>query len=301
MKLCFFHLMPYQFLPPDFEKRYGSVWVDVPNDLFDPAKGHELYHDYLDELEYAESLGFDGLCVNEHHNNAYGLMPSPNLMAASMIRRTSNAAIVVLGNSLALYNPPVRVAEEFAMLDVMSGGRLVAGFPLGTSMDTVFAYGQIPATLREKYLEGPRPRNQGLDRAQALPLQRQIHPDTLRRHLAPTLPTTPSPHMGARLRQLGNLGLHHRLRLRLLLPQLPRLQSRQDGPRRLLGRTGPTRKGLQPPTTPDSSSWLLYPSRTTRLTNTRTTSSTSSRNASMYPPPTPALPAIAASAACAAA
>ena len=153
MKLCFFHLMPYQYLPPDFEKQYGSVWVDVPNDLFDPAKGHQLYNDYLDELEYAETMGFDGLCVNEHHNNAYGLMPSPNLMAASMVRRTSQAAIVVLGNSLALYNPPTRVAEEFAMLDVMSGGRLIAGFPLGTSMDTVFAYGQVPATLREKYLE----------------------------------------------------------------------------------------------------------------------------------------------------
>ena len=73
-------------------------------------------------------------------------MPSPNLMAAMLARRTSNAALIVLGNSLALYNPPIRVAEEFAMLDVASGGRLVAGFPVGTSMDTNFAYGQNPAT-----------------------------------------------------------------------------------------------------------------------------------------------------------
>ena len=153
MKLCFFHLMPYQYLPEDFEKKYHSVWVDVPNELFDPERGHQLYNDYLDQLEFAESVGFDGLCVNEHHNNAYGLMPSPNLMAAAMIRRTSRAAIIVLGNSLALYNPPIRVAEEFAMLDVLSGGRFVAGFPLGTSQDTVFSYGQVPATLREKYLE----------------------------------------------------------------------------------------------------------------------------------------------------
>ena len=153
MKLCFFHLMPYQHLPEDFEKKYHSVWVDPPNALFDPEKGHVLYNDYLDELEFAEKMGFDGICVNEHHSNAYGLMPSPNLMAAAMIRRTSTAAIVVLGNSLALYNPPVRVAEEMAMLDVLSGGRLVAGFPLGTSQDTVFAYSQVAATLREKYLE----------------------------------------------------------------------------------------------------------------------------------------------------
>ena len=80
-------------------------------------------------------------------------MPSPNIMAAALSRRTSDAALVVMGNSIALYNPPIRVAEEFAMLDVISGGRLVAGFPVGTSMDTNFAYGQTPVTLREKYHE----------------------------------------------------------------------------------------------------------------------------------------------------
>ena len=153
MKLCFFHLMPYQYLPDDFEERYRSVWVDVPNHLYDPIKGHQLYNDYMDELEYAEQMGFDGVCVNEHHNNAYGLMPSPNLIASALARRTSRAAIVVLGNSLVLYNPPVRVAEEFAMLDGISGGRLVAGMPLGSSQDTVFSYGEVPVTQREKYRE----------------------------------------------------------------------------------------------------------------------------------------------------
>ena len=58
-----------------------------------------------------------------------------------------------MGNSLALYNPPTRVAEEFAMIDVISGGRLIAGFPVGTPMDTCFAYGQNPSMLRERYLE----------------------------------------------------------------------------------------------------------------------------------------------------
>ena len=153
MKMCFFHLMPYQGLPDNFEQDYHSVWVDVPNSLFDPKQGHRLYGDYLDELEFAEAMGFDGICVNEHHANAYGLMPSPNIMASAMARGTSHAAIVVLGNSLALYNPPIRVAEEFAMLDCLSGGRLIAGFPLGTAMDTIFGYGQVPITLREKYQE----------------------------------------------------------------------------------------------------------------------------------------------------
>ena len=153
MKVSWFHLMPYRLLPEDFEEQYRSVWVDVPSHLFDPTQAHYLYNEFLDELEYADQVGFDGICVNEHHNNAYGIMPSPNLMAAMLARRTSNAALIVLGNSLALYNPPIRVAEEFAMLDVASGGRLVAGFPVGTSMDTNFAYGQNPATIREKYYE----------------------------------------------------------------------------------------------------------------------------------------------------
>jgi len=153
MKLHSFHLMPYADLPDDFRETYRSVWVDVPSRLFDPLRGHAMYNEYLDELEYAASLGFDGICVNEHHQNAYGLMPSPNIMAAALARRAPNAALVVLGNSIALYNPPVRVAEEFAMLDVLSGGRLVAGFPVGTAMDTTYAYGVTPISLRDKYHE----------------------------------------------------------------------------------------------------------------------------------------------------
>ncbi|HEX5368740.1 MAG TPA: LLM class flavin-dependent oxidoreductase, partial [Dehalococcoidia bacterium] len=153
MKVHSFHLMPYPYLPDDFREKYHSVYIDIPPDLYDPALGHQVYNDYLDELEYAAAAGFDGVCVNEHHSNAYGLVPSPNLMAASLARRTQNAGLVVLGNSIALYNPPTRVAEEFAMIDVISGGRLVAGMPLGTSMDTNFAYGQSPITLRDKYHE----------------------------------------------------------------------------------------------------------------------------------------------------
>jgi len=153
MKFTWFHLMPYRFLPDDFTRKYHSVWVDIPRDLYDPKVGHKLYNEFLDELEFADRMGFDGIGVNEHHQNAYGLMPSPNIMAASLARRTSHANLVVLGNSIALYNPPIRVAEEFAMLDVLSGGRLVAGFPIGTSMDTNFCYGEVPATIREKYYE----------------------------------------------------------------------------------------------------------------------------------------------------
>ena len=102
MKFTFFHLMAWPHLADDFREKHHSVWVDVPNSLYDPARGHEVYHNYLDQLEYAEQCGFDGLGVNEHHSNAYGLMPSPNLMAATLTPRTSRAALMVLGNSIAL-------------------------------------------------------------------------------------------------------------------------------------------------------------------------------------------------------
>jgi alkanesulfonate monooxygenase SsuD/methylene tetrahydromethanopterin reductase-like flavin-dependent oxidoreductase (luciferase family) len=145
--------MPWPHLPEDFQQKHRSVWVDPDYSLYDPERGNAVYNEYLDELEFAEKCGFDGLGVNEHHSNAYGLMPSPNLIAAALARRTERAALLVMGNSIALYNPAIRVAEEFAMLDVISGGRLIAGFPVGTSMDTNFTYGMTPATLRERYYE----------------------------------------------------------------------------------------------------------------------------------------------------
>jgi alkanesulfonate monooxygenase SsuD/methylene tetrahydromethanopterin reductase-like flavin-dependent oxidoreductase (luciferase family) len=153
MKLLWFHLMPYTELPDDFRDKHPSIWVDVHSSLFDPKRAHLMYNDFMDEMEFAAECGFDAICVNEHHSNGYGLMPSPNLIATALARRTTDTAICVLGNSLALYNPPTRVAEEFAMIDCISGGRLIAGFPVGTPMDTCYAYGQNPSMLRERYRE----------------------------------------------------------------------------------------------------------------------------------------------------
>jgi alkanesulfonate monooxygenase SsuD/methylene tetrahydromethanopterin reductase-like flavin-dependent oxidoreductase (luciferase family) len=153
MKLMWFHLMPYTELPEDFREKHPSVWVDIHSSLFDPRRAHLMYNHFMDELEFAAECGFDAVCVNEHHSNGYGLMPSPNLIASALARRTTDTALCVMGNSLALYNPPTRVAEEFAMIDCISGGRLIAGFPVGTPMDTCFAYGQNPSMLRERYYE----------------------------------------------------------------------------------------------------------------------------------------------------
>src|ERR1700746_885194 len=124
MQIYCFHLMPWAYLPEDFAQSNRTAWVICPNTFYDPELGHPLYNRYLDELELADELGFDGICVNEHHQNAYGLMPSPNIMAAALARRTSRAKLVILGNVITLYENPLRVAEEIAMLDVITGGRM---------------------------------------------------------------------------------------------------------------------------------------------------------------------------------
>jgi alkanesulfonate monooxygenase SsuD/methylene tetrahydromethanopterin reductase-like flavin-dependent oxidoreductase (luciferase family) len=152
MQYYFFHLMPWPYLPADFDAKYDSAWVWLPNALYDPVQGHELYREYINTLAYADTLGFDGICVNEHHQNAYGLMPSPNVIAGALTQRTVHCKIAVIGNALPLYNPPLRVAEEFAMLDVISGGRLIAGMVVGGGPE-YYTYGVDPTRARERFRE----------------------------------------------------------------------------------------------------------------------------------------------------
>ena len=149
MRIFSFHLMPYPGLPESYD---GPAWVTCPNELFDPAVGQEIYNRYIDELVYAEELGFDGACVNEHHQNAYGIMPSPNLIAAVLARETSRMKIAVVGNALPLYDPPTRVAEEFAMIDNLSHGRLIAGFVVGGGPE-YYSFSINPAHARERFAE----------------------------------------------------------------------------------------------------------------------------------------------------
>ena len=154
MKVSMFHLMPHRELPDDFEDRYHSVWVDPPwSELADPERVGQYYNWTLDELIYADKMGMDGICVNEHHQNAYGFMPNPNVMGSVLARSTENAALVQMGATLPTTHPPVRIAEEYAMLDCISGGRLIAGMPLGTSADANFSYGIPPIVQRDRYRE----------------------------------------------------------------------------------------------------------------------------------------------------
>jgi alkanesulfonate monooxygenase SsuD/methylene tetrahydromethanopterin reductase-like flavin-dependent oxidoreductase (luciferase family) len=152
MKIMLFHLMPYGALDLSYTERHNSAWVTLPNSYFDPAIGQRLYDRYIGELELGDALGFDGICVNEHHQTAYGLMPAPNLVAAALARSTKRAKIAVLGRALPLVSNPVHLAEEFAMLDQMSGGRLIAGFVRGIGTE-YFATGVNPTLSHERYYE----------------------------------------------------------------------------------------------------------------------------------------------------
>jgi len=151
MKFYLFHLMPYPHLGPDFDSR-PTGWINYPNDNYDPEKGVRIYNEYLDQMEYAEELGFDGICCNEHHQTTYGTMPAPNIVAAALARRTSRVEICILGNILSLHQFPQRVAEEVAMLDVITGGRIVSGFVRGVGTE-YYSLGANPTESRDRFYE----------------------------------------------------------------------------------------------------------------------------------------------------
>jgi alkanesulfonate monooxygenase SsuD/methylene tetrahydromethanopterin reductase-like flavin-dependent oxidoreductase (luciferase family) len=156
MKVCMFHLMPYRDLPADFERRYKSAFIDpLWFDVADSEKVGEYYNATLDELLYAAKAGFHGLCTNQHHQNVYGFMANPSLMGSVLAKETNggDVAIVQLGSTLPSTTPPTRIAEEYAILDCISGGRLVAGFPTGLPTDATISNGVVPVEQRERYRE----------------------------------------------------------------------------------------------------------------------------------------------------
>ena len=156
MKIACFHLMPYRDLPDDFEKRFDSAWFNLPFSKVGDANRCAQYFNWtLDELTFAAQSGFDGVCTNEHHQNAYGFMVNPNMMGSVLARATrgTDTAIIQMGETAVFLNPPIRVAEEYAMLDCISEGRLVAGFPVGLGGDFSYSYGMAPMEQRGRYYE----------------------------------------------------------------------------------------------------------------------------------------------------
>jgi alkanesulfonate monooxygenase SsuD/methylene tetrahydromethanopterin reductase-like flavin-dependent oxidoreductase (luciferase family) len=88
------------------------------------------YSEMFGQIEYAEELGFDSVWLAEHHGSPYGSMPSGAVAAAAVAKITERMRI---GMAVAIlpFNNPVRTAEDFAMVDVISGGRLDMGVGRG--------------------------------------------------------------------------------------------------------------------------------------------------------------------------
>ncbi len=136
MKVYAFDLMPWPHLDAP------SYYPDS-NARFDPARGQQVYAEHLEQMALYEEYGFDAIGINEHHAKPYGLMPSPNLVAAALTQRTRRIKLAILGNLPALHANPVRLAEEIAMLDVMSGGRIISGFVRGVPQEYLALSGSL--------------------------------------------------------------------------------------------------------------------------------------------------------------
>lgn len=146
MKFALWHPMPW----PDFPAE-SKAWP-YDNQFCDPAQAARLLDEYLTEVALADALGFDWVMVGEEHMTPYGLVPNAAAMGCVVARTTKRANVAVVGNPIGFLNP-VRVAEEYALVDVLSGGRLIAGFIQGTSQ-TALAYNLGLDDVWSRYTEG---------------------------------------------------------------------------------------------------------------------------------------------------
>ena len=97
-------------------------------------------------------MGVDGIMLNEHHNAPFCMQAKANVFAFLLAGMTKRVKIVLLGNPLPLTDNPVRLAEELAMIDMVSKGRLVSGFVRGGGQEQL-ATNANPAYNRERFQE----------------------------------------------------------------------------------------------------------------------------------------------------
>ncbi len=150
MQAWFFTEMPYPHLPP--MEDMSTMRVSLASKHFDPKVGADLYNRYLDEYMIADDLGLN-MVLNEHHQTATCMDTCVPLTAAILARQTSKGRICILGNPIANRGDPIRIAEEMAMIDCISRGRLDAGFVRGVPYE-VFAANSNPTQTVERLWEG---------------------------------------------------------------------------------------------------------------------------------------------------
>ena len=152
MKVYYFSEFPYHAYPDEEGDKFPSLRLTFPNTYFEPETASDLFKRYFDECVYVDEMGYDGIMVNEHHNTPSCMNASCNLTAAVLARTTKQAKILLLGNILPIHDNPVRLAEEIAMIDVISGGRVISGMVRGTGVETLATNGN-PMYNRERFEE----------------------------------------------------------------------------------------------------------------------------------------------------
>lgn len=118
-----------------------------------PRSVPELYNAVLSLAEHAEALGYDTFFSAEHHFHEYGVVPNPAVLLGAIAQRTRRLR---LGSAIATlpFHNPINVAEAYAMVDVLSGGRLVLGVGSGYLKHEFAGYGIDGAEKRERFDEG---------------------------------------------------------------------------------------------------------------------------------------------------
>ncbi|MGH7053558.1 MAG: LLM class flavin-dependent oxidoreductase, partial [Stellaceae bacterium] len=152
MFTMYFTEQPMSAYPAQTGLEFGATALMFSNKYFDPVAGSRLYNEYLEQYIYAEEMGVEGFMLNEHHNAPFCMQAKCNIFASILAAVTKKAKIVLLGNPLPLAENPVRLAEELAMIDMISKGRLVSGFVRGGGQEQL-ANGVNPAFNRERFEE----------------------------------------------------------------------------------------------------------------------------------------------------
>ena len=139
MFIAHFTERPYQDPASGYFGATGKSIKDLTlsNEIYDPELGADLYNRYLDERLYAEEMGFDGLMLNEHHSTPFCMGGAMNIEAAILARMTKRAKIVLLGNIIPIWDDPLWLVEQLAIIDMISRGRLVSGWVRGTGRESV--------------------------------------------------------------------------------------------------------------------------------------------------------------------
>lgn len=120
----------------------------------DPAWSEAAVYDAeLGQMVAAEEYGFASVWVAEHHFSDYGLCPAPPVLAAHVAARTRRLRIG-MGVSLLPLHDPVALAEQLAVLDQVSGGRLDVGIGRGGTEQEYWAFGVTEAESRARVEEG---------------------------------------------------------------------------------------------------------------------------------------------------